>query len=115
MSVEGAGLSQIAKRRAWIAVLEALTADVKAAEALANDPESGALAQQIVLDWEPPADLGPIPADLLPLAREIQQRQWAVKSKLLPLADSRRKHKGVVEAAQATVSPSSPVYLDLNG
>ncbi|WP_347109900.1 hypothetical protein AAHB33_04445 [Paenarthrobacter sp. S56] len=88
----------------WSVVLDRLEADI----ALAVSGGSPS-------PWEPPADAGPLPADLLPRALRVLDAQADAMDLL-----ARTKHDaGTHLAALAAVSPgpgsSQPLLLDVRG
>jgi hypothetical protein len=62
--------------------------------------------------WHAPSNLGPIPAGLIDVARDLLTRQDAAIRALNELATRNRQHQNV---AGALLAPPAPAYLDQNG
>ncbi|WP_146067412.1 hypothetical protein [Arthrobacter sp. SX1312] len=107
---------------AWTTVLDALeTALEAAADSVvdhAGNPAAGDLMRQtaVLAGWIPPQVDGPIPAELLPRAQRISERQQAVLTRLTADAETLRRHRSAVGSVRAaTVAQESAVYLDVTG
>jgi hypothetical protein len=103
-----------ANHRAWIEVLDRLERDVAAHEELLrrNNPFQPFEPEP----WQPPEVNGPLPDALLPRAREIHQRQTAVKAALAKAmvairAQQRRSDRPQRNTATA---PATPAYVDVS-
>ncbi|WP_247827935.1 hypothetical protein [Arthrobacter antioxidans] len=107
---------------AWTAVLDALEAALDAAPDSAVDDAgdfaAGDLVRQtaVLAGWIPPQVDGPIPAELLPRAHSISERQQAVLGRLTADADTLRRHRSALGSVRAaTARQESAVYLDVTG
>ncbi|KAA1417715.1 hypothetical protein F0U44_15590 [Nocardioides humilatus] len=92
----------------WEDVLDRLESDVTCLEAMragAPRPEP--------CDWEPPSNLGPMPADLVLRARDLQMRQHAVIGQLnATLIENRQQARVTQNFRSATGAPERPAYVD---
>ncbi|MHA7240858.1 hypothetical protein [Arthrobacter sp. TMS1-12-1] len=109
---------------AWTAVLDALEAalgtalDAAGDDTAAGDIAAGDIRRQtaVLAGWTPPQVDGPIPAELLPRARRISERQRAALAQLTADADTLRRHRSALGSVQAATAPrQSAVYLDVTG
>jgi len=97
------------RRTAWalaLDVLESETARLESIDAGSPVPEHR--------PWVPPADLGPLPHDLAPRARELLVRQQVVLSVLTGMLSGNRQQArmaGLVHAATGT--PERAAYVDV--
>lgn len=102
----------------------ASTTDRATAWALALDELEGETARLEAIDagspvpdpvpWVPPADLGPLPQELAPRARELLVRQQVVLAVLAGMLSGNRQQArmaGLVHAATGT--QERPAYLDV--
>lgn len=65
--------------------------------------------------WTPPTDLGPIPDEFVPRARQLLERQRRLMSAIPAVLESNRAHQRVTDTVSgATASPQRPVYLDVS-
>ena len=64
--------------------------------------------------WQPPTDLGPIPDEFVPRARQLLARQQRLMSAIPALmADNHHQRKVATRVADATSAPAHPVNLDI--
>jgi len=94
-------------RGAWLAELARIELDVDRAEAMlsANDPEP-------LPAWEAP-QIGPLPADLVPRARLVLERQLAVAHQLTLRISSTDQQRRLTQRIRDSSTPDVPVYLDI--
>jgi hypothetical protein len=93
-------------RTRWTEELERLEAD---AESLASGADAGAA-------WEPPADMPPLPPELLDRARAVLARQRAASEALLERRTrTGAEHRAVVTArVRSRPDPAAPAaFLDV--
>ena len=92
--------------------LDRLELDVDEAEALlaSNQPEPPV---DPLADWTPPPVRGPMPADLVPRARLVLERQLAVTHLLTQRLASNTQQQRLARAVRETGQPDIPVYLDI--
>lgn len=105
-------------RRAWEQVLDRLEADLADTEALLSAPEP-LLTAPAPVPWESPALDGPLPDELLPRARDLHQRQTAVREALAAaLADTRARRDRIRPSAGSGSTGSTgtrqAAYVDVS-
>jgi hypothetical protein len=94
----------------WESALDELEQQVQRAERLVASPDAAALT-----DWDPPADLGPLPRHLVARAQSLVQRQQAVIERIPTLLQTTRQQLHVGRRiGEATTRPTSPVYIDVS-
>lgn len=65
--------------------------------------------------WTPPTDLGPIPDEFVPRARQLLERQRRLMSAIPAVLDDNRAQQAVASRVSgATLAPQRPVYLDVS-
>jgi hypothetical protein len=98
-------------RAAWVQELDRLELDVQRAEAMlrSNEPDPEPLPE-----WEPPVMREPIPADLVPRARFVLERQLAVAHLITQRLSSTTQQRQLTDRIRGTASPDVPVYLDVS-
>lgn len=102
----------------WDDVLDGLERELDAVAQGAVPPTDAATTA-----WEPPADLGPLPAALADRARMLLARQHAQAARLRATLDETlaarrrtgREHEAARRLQAATATPTPPVYVDLVG
>lgn len=109
-------MSPQATASAWAAVLDELEADLASAEALlehrAGEPDE---RHSPAVAWEPPSDLGPLPAALQARARHVLARQRDATRRLALAARSTEAQRIFTSrVAGATHAPVGPAYLDVS-
>ncbi|WP_036519426.1 hypothetical protein [Nocardioides sp. J54] len=91
-------------------------------EALDRLEEHADRAEQLIrgkagveeLPWQPPTDLGPIPDEFVPRARQLLARQQQLMAAIPALlVDKNQQRRWADRAAGATSTPAHPVYLDV--
>jgi hypothetical protein len=87
----------------WTALLEELEHDL-------GDPDAGAGSP-----WRPPADLGPIPVEMLGRARKLAAAQQDTMAALEEEKDSTRRHLTALRALPQQRNETAPRYLDAAG
>jgi hypothetical protein len=87
----------------WTSLLEELERDLANGGAREGTP------------WRPPADLGPIPAELLERARKLATAQQHAMAALEEEKDSTRRHLGALRALPQQRGETGPLYLDASG
>ena len=65
--------------------------------------------------WQPPRDLGPLPADLAERAAAVVEVQRGALARLEAAKAAVLRHLGVVRTVEASHQPERPVYLDATG
>ena len=65
--------------------------------------------------WQPPRDLGPLPADLAERAAAVVDVQRGALARLEAAKAAVLRHLGVVRTVEASHQPERPVYLDATG
>jgi len=106
---------------AWTAVLNSLESEID--DAVAGDlddidPDDAALTRRTdaLGGWTPPADLGPIPAELVERALRINGRQQDAAAQLTGELRTLRQHRSVLGSVQTATAPEEKsVYLDVIG
>lgn len=102
---------EIAPRRplSWREALDRLEAHAeRAEEMIGGDAGPGEVP------WLPPADLGPIPDEFVPRARQLLARQQALMEAIPAMLSDKHQQRQVADrVADATTAPTSPVYLDI--
>lgn len=64
--------------------------------------------------WMPPTDLGPIPDEFLPRARQLLERQQRLMAAIPAMLSDKHQQRRVADrVAGATTAPARPVYLDV--
>ncbi|MCL2454511.1 MAG: hypothetical protein FWD18_04330 [Micrococcales bacterium] len=100
---------------AWVQALESLELDVATAEAMLDSDHLPSVEEVAVMAaWQPPTDLGPLPAPLLDRARALAERQQAAAEKITRAMIVNRRHLAALDQLHPAV-PARPVYLDLEG
>lgn len=93
----------------WESVLDGLEAAVIVGE---QTVLTGATLTDLT-PWEPPADLGPIPAELRDRARELAERQQSVLADLpAAMAKVQRQLDLTHRITEATAERRPAVYID---
>lgn len=93
---------------AWARALDALEAQIVVGRQL-TEGRSPAVPEP----WSAPADLGPLPAELLERAGELHARQQALLADLPEsIARVRRQLSVTKKVSDATTSARRPVYID---
>ncbi|GAA4810361.1 hypothetical protein ACFQ0K_15120 [Nocardioides caeni] len=65
--------------------------------------------------WAPPADLGPIPDEFVPRARQLLERQQRLMAAIPAALAGNRQHQQVTtRVSNATQAPTPSVYLDVS-
>ncbi len=68
----------------------------------------------VPVPWLPSADLGPIPDEFVPRARQLLARQQQLMAAIpVVLADNRGQQRVAGRVGEATTVPPRPVYLDV--
>ncbi len=95
---------------AWTAALDEVELDVDlvTAQLRSEQPEWPAPD----LTWTPPADLGPLPADLLSRAAAILDRQLQVAEELTRRMVDNRRQVELSSRMASRETARKPVYLD---
>lgn len=96
-------------RAEWEAALDRLEMDVALAEKLLVSAGDPAPPRQ----WEPPNLRGPMPADLVPRARLLHERQLATARQIALAAAATKRQAALAAKVTDTVTPDVPVYLDI--
>ena len=100
---------------AWVQALTDLEMDVATAEAMLDSDHLPSVAQVAQMAaWQPPADLGPLPAPLLERAQVLADRQRSVAEAITRAMINNRRHLAALDEIHAP-PPSRPVYLDVHG
>lgn len=96
--------------RAWSDVLDLLEHDVATSELLAREPHAPE-----PVPWTPPPIEGPVPADLLPRARELQRRQALAAAALRDACTATARQRAFTERVTGTAGTALAVsaYVDL--
>jgi hypothetical protein len=97
-------------RQAWELALDRLERDTVKVEHLLRT-----LEPTDVEEWAVPDVGGPIPADLLPRALEVQRRQAEVMGQLKVGIDATLRHQAYAARVTSTTGrgPGAPAYVDL--
>lgn len=97
-------------RLGWEVALDRLELDIVMVERLLRQLDPPALDR-----WDVPDIDGPIPADLLPRALELQRRQAVVVSAVRDSLTSTRRHRAFTDRVSRTTAHGliSPAYVDL--
>ena len=106
---------------AWTTVLDSL--EVAIDDAVAGDLDADDLygadivpETAVLGGWTPPADLGPIPAELMERALRINGRQQDAAAQLTGELRTLRRHRSVLGSVQTAIAPEEKsVYLDVTG
>ncbi|WGX97858.1 hypothetical protein [Nocardioides sp. L-11A] len=97
----------------WAEALDRLEAHADHAELMLQGTPAGATGATIS-PWLPPAELGPLPNDLVPRARQLMARQQRLMAAIPSvLAGTRRQQQVTDRVGRATTLPPTPVYLDV--
>ncbi|MCR1786381.1 hypothetical protein KVF89_27860 [Nocardioides carbamazepini] len=95
----------------WVEALDRLAAHADQAERMLQGAPAGRAA---VAPWLPPTELGPLPSDLVPRARQLLARQQRLMAAIpTVLAGTRRQQQVTDRVGRATTLPPPPVYLDV--
>ena len=94
----------------WAAALTDLELDVAEAEASLHADHAPAPST----DWQPPTNLGPLPASLRTRAEALLARQTEVARQVTEAAALSRRHARAVQSMRAN-GPARPVYVDMAG
>jgi len=100
----------------WDAVLSRLESSVARTERLLEVAENGTSGYDDRADahWQPPADLGPLPAHLVERALSLRARQEAVDQAVRSALLRTGQHRRLTDRVDAATSaPTAPAYLDL--
>ena len=92
----------------WECILDRIELDLQLALSSAHGPLAGPLEI-----WDPPADLPPIPAEVVDRVRSLVKQQGEL---LLQLESSRRKirrHLQYLDANAAKGMTSGPLFIDI--
>ncbi|ROQ37337.1 hypothetical protein EDF46_2793 [Frondihabitans sp. PhB188] len=92
-------------RQAWLDALAEM-------EAVAGASGDSAYAPSA---WTPQADLGPLPADLVERAREVQDAQKSAIQRVLEARRTVVKHLAALKSVPAARDSDRAVYLDATG
>ncbi|WP_436698132.1 hypothetical protein [Nocardioides sp. BYT-33-1] len=96
----------------WVEALDRLEAHADHAERMLQG--STAATGGAPAPWLPPAELGPLPNDLVPRARQLLARQQRLMAAIpTVLAGTRRQQQVTDRVGRATTLPPAPVYLDV--
>jgi hypothetical protein len=110
-------VDQSSFRAVWEAELDRLELDVVRVERLLSGVDTAPSAVQGAAGepWSPPVVPGPMPADLLPRARDILERQsWAEGALREALSSAQRQLAYGSRVSDATApGRAKPVYVDL--
>ena len=94
----------------WTEALDRLEAHADRAEQMLR----GVSAAPAPPPWQPPADLGPLPNELVPRARMLLARQQRLMAAIPgALSGNRRQQRVADRVGEATASTSTPLYLDV--
>ncbi|GAA1957808.1 hypothetical protein GCM10009798_16580 [Nocardioides panacihumi] len=97
----------------WEPVLDDLEREVERAERIVASAQTRSAAEGLS-DWEPPADLGPLPHHLVARAQDLLERQQAVTDRIRPLLLATRQQLQIGQRfGRPTARPATPVYLDV--
>ncbi|MDQ6523514.1 hypothetical protein RB608_07895 [Nocardioides sp. LHD-245] len=97
----------------WTEALDRLEAHADHAERMLQGTPAGATGAAIA-PWLPSADLGPLPNELIPRARQLLARQQRLMAAIpAVLAGTRRQQQVTDRVGRATTLPPTPVYLDV--
>jgi len=95
---------------AWVALLDELEGGAAAAADRAGETGSDAPAAQ---PWDPPAGIGPLPADLADRAARLLRAQLDAESLLQDERARVARHLAAVRSVDPARSPRDSVYLDV--
>jgi hypothetical protein len=97
----------------WEQALTALETQLAGVETLLDGTDPG---KQTQVEWVPPTDLGPLPAELEPRARQLLTRQLEVAAGLTEQMSAVRNQQNLATRVSEATSPehSRPVYLDMD-
>jgi hypothetical protein len=104
---------------AWVAALEeleqlaAVTVGGEGAGGAGAGAGAGVVSARPL--WQPPRDLGPLPADLAERAAAVVEVQRGALARLEAARAAVLRHLGVVRTVEASHQPERPVYLDATG
>ena len=100
---------------AWSAALTELELDVATAERMLDNDHLPSVEQIAALAaWQPPAELGPLPAALVDRARALLDRQLAAAAAIGRAMTLNRRQLAAVNALHPAV-PARPVFFDFEG
>ena len=98
-------------RAAWVEALDRLELDVDEAEVMLASSRPD--LPDVLTEWVPPEVRGPLPADLVPRARLVLERQLAVAHLLTQRLAANTQQQRLTRAVRETSTPDVPVYLDV--
>ncbi|KAB2807255.1 hypothetical protein ACIRN4_12955 [Pimelobacter simplex] len=94
----------------WTEALDRLEAHADRAEHLLR----GESAEPAPAPWQPPAELGPLPNELVPRARQLLARQQRLMAAIpAVLSDKRQQQRIADRVGDATTAAVTPIYLDV--
>ncbi|MBM7516393.1 hypothetical protein [Nocardioides nitrophenolicus] len=97
----------------WTEALDRLEAHADHAEQMLRGVPAGGTGA-VLEPWLPPADLGPLPGELVPRARTLLARQQRLMAAIPAVLDDNRRQQQVADrVGRATTTPPGPVYLDV--
>lgn len=97
----------------WQSALDRMEADLAA---VLNQSAAGQAREDAgPSSWEPPSDLGPIPAELRERARRLALAQQDAIHELQITATSHRKHAAFIDTIPTAGRSARAVYLDTMG
>ncbi|MCC3292307.1 MULTISPECIES: hypothetical protein [unclassified Arthrobacter] len=70
-------------------------------------------AREVAADWEPPADLGPLPEELVTRARMLSKAQTRAYAQLRSESRTNRKQSLLIRSVPGPAA--SAVYLEVDG
>lgn len=95
----------------WETALTELELDLRHAEACLHKPS---VATTPPSPWQPPSDLGPLPAPLAARAEALYQRQVELARRMTEALSMNRRHARVAQELRAGPA-AGPVYVDTSG
>lgn len=94
----------------WAEALDRLEAHADRAERLLH----GENAEPTPTPWQPSAELGPLPSELVPRARQLLARQQRLMAAIpAVLSDKRQQQRIADRVGEATAAAVTPIYLDV--
>jgi len=97
-------------REAWVRVLEELEAEL--VEVLGS---TGSTSGGSTTEWVPPGDIGPIPEDMQPRARELLGGQRELIAELERAKQATAAQLAALRRMPTTRPSGASVYLDTSG